>query len=143
MKKSTKIILGVIIGVLVAYSAFMTLGVYVVSQDYNEIVDEYNGFVNTYNNMKERNEELNTENQSLKDKWYSDTRIMDAAINVISSDAIGAKAGDAYIAVIPEDAMDKVDAKQIGAALSSTDVKYCILTFKGDGVASYSIRIDK
>ncbi len=143
MKKRTKVILGVIIGVLFAYGAFMTLGVYVISQDYNELLDEYNGFVGTYNHMKERNEEILTENQSLKDKWYSDTRIMDAAINVISSEAIGAKAGDAYIAVIPEDAMDKVNAKQIGAALASTDVKYCILTFKGDGAASYSIRIDK
>lgn len=37
MKKVTKIILGVIIGVLFAYSAFMTLGVYVISQDYNKL----------------------------------------------------------------------------------------------------------
>lgn len=41
MKKGTKIILGVVIGVLVLYSAFMTLGVYVVSQDYNELSNKY------------------------------------------------------------------------------------------------------
>lgn len=36
MKKGTKVILGVIIGVLVLYSAFMTFGVYVMSQEYNK-----------------------------------------------------------------------------------------------------------
>lgn len=41
MKKGTKVILGVIIGVLVLYSAFMTLGVYVLSQEYNELSDKY------------------------------------------------------------------------------------------------------
>lgn len=36
MKKGTKVILGVIIGVLVTYSAFMTFSVYVMSQGYNK-----------------------------------------------------------------------------------------------------------
>ena len=143
MKKRTKVILGIVIGVLVLYSAFATFGLYMSAQDFNKLVDKYNGSIETYKQIKERNEEIYTENQSLKDKWYSDTRIMDAAINVISGDAVGAKAGDAYIAVIPDDAMDKVNAKQISAALASTDVEYCILTFMGDSSASYSIRIDK
>ncbi len=42
MKKRTKVILGVVIGVLFLYSAFMTLGVYVTSQDYNDLRAKYN-----------------------------------------------------------------------------------------------------
>lgn len=143
MKKRTKVILGVIIGVLILYSALMTLGVYVTSQDYNRVVDKYTGSIETYTQIKERNDELYYENQQLKEKRYSDTRLMDAAISLISSDAVGGIAGEAYLAVIPDDAMNKVDAKQIAAALASTDVEYCILTFMGDSAASYSIRIDK
>lgn len=138
-----KVILRVIIGVLFLYSALMTFSLYMSSQMYNEIVDEYNGFVDTYNNIKERNEDLLFEIEQLKEKRYSDTRLMDAAINLISSEAVGGIAGKAYLAVIPDDAMNKVDAKQIAAALKATDVEYCILTFMSDSTASYSIRIDK
>lgn len=143
MKKRTKVILGVIIGLLVLYSAVMTLGVYVLSEDYNRVADKYNGSIEIYEQTKERNEELYFENQQLKEKRYSDTRLLDAAISLISSDAVGGIAGEAYLAVIPDDAMNKVNAKQIAAALASTDVEYCILTFMGDSSASYSIRIDK
>ena len=138
-----KVILGVIIGVLVLYSAYSTFGLYMSAQDYNRVVDKYTGSIETYTQIKERNEELYYENQQLKEKRYSDTRLMDAAISLISKEAIGGIAGEAYIAVIPDDAMDKVNAKQISAALASTDVEYCILTFMGDSSASYSIRIDK
>ena len=138
-----KVISRIIIVVLVLYSAFMTLGLYISSQMYNEIVDEYNGFVDTYDNMKKSNEDLVFEVKQLKEKRYSDTRLMDAAINLISSEAVGGIAGKAYLAVIPDDAMNKVDAKQIAVALKATDVEYCILTFMGDSTASYSIRIDK
>lgn len=48
MKKGTKIILGVIIGVLVLYSALMTLGVYVVTQDYNDISAQYDDMVGRF-----------------------------------------------------------------------------------------------
>ena len=143
MKKRTKIILGVIISLLVAYSALMTFSIFMSSQMYNELVDEYNGFIDTYDGMKKRNEDLVFEVKQLKEKRYSDTRLMDAAIGLISSEAIGGIAGKAYIAVIPDDAMNKVNAKQIAAALAATDVEYCILTFMGDSTASYSIRIDK
>ena len=138
-----KVILRVIIGVLFLYSVLMTFSVYVLTLENNEIVDEYNGFVDTYDNMKKSNEDLVFEVKQLKEKRYSDTRLMDAAINLISSEAVGGIAGKAYLAVIPDDAMDKVDAKQIVVALKATDVEYCILTFVGDSTASYSIRIDK
>lgn len=143
MKKRTKVILGIIIGVLVLYSALMTLGAYFSAQDYNRVVDKYTDSIKTYTQMKERNEDLTFEIKQLKEKRYSDARLMDAAISLISSEAVGGIAGEAYVAVIPDDAMNKVDAKQIAAALASTDVEYCILTFMGDSTASYSIRIDK
>ena len=143
MKKRTKVILGIVIVVLVLYSALMTLGMIMLSIENDNILDEYNGFVDTYNNMKERNEDLTFEIKQLKEKRYSDARLMDAAINIISSEAVGGMAENAYIAVIPDNAMNKVNEQQISAALASTDVEYCILTFMGDSAASYSIRIDK
>lgn len=42
MKKRTKVILGVIIGVLVLYSAFATFGLYMSAQDFNNMRTKYN-----------------------------------------------------------------------------------------------------
>ena len=68
MKKGTKIILGVIIGVLVLYSAFMTLGVYVISQDYNDLSDKYSETLseNIATKKSEVDEKMNEIHESTK-----------------------------------------------------------------------------
>lgn len=58
MKKRTKVILGVIIGVLVLYSAFVTLGVYVLSEDCNEMRAELEQKTTDYEILKENYFEL-------------------------------------------------------------------------------------
>lgn len=63
MKKSTKIILGVIIGVLVAYSALMTFSLYISTQEYNKF--------SIGNHIAEKATENKTEYYQMKAFAYS------------------------------------------------------------------------
>ena len=58
MKKRTKVILGVIIGMLVAYSAFMTFGLYMSAQEYNKLSAELEQKTTDYDILKENYFEL-------------------------------------------------------------------------------------
>ena len=95
------------------------------------------------NRLAERCEELHGENQLLKEGLYSETYLLDAAIGLIHPDAKGQKVENVYIAVAPLEAMDNLNAKQIAYALEGYDeIEYLLITFIGDNVASYTIRID-
>ena len=58
MKKRTKVILGVIIGVLVLYSVFTTFGLYMSAQEYNELRAELEQKTTDYDILKENYFEL-------------------------------------------------------------------------------------
>lgn len=136
-KRILVIILSVMLVIMFAYSVIATVA-------NSEFVDKTNSLQSTCNRLTARCEELYNENQLLKDGLYSETYVLDAAISIISPDAKGHKADNAYIAVAPLSAMGNVNATQIASALAITDnVDYLIITFIGDSTASYSIKIDK
>lgn len=58
MKKRTKVILGIIIGLLVLYSAYTTFGLYMSAQEYNALSAELEQKTTDYDILKENYFEL-------------------------------------------------------------------------------------
>lgn len=136
-KRISVIMLSVLLVVMFAYSVTATVA-------NAELSDELDLMQSKCNKLSERCEELRDENQLLKDGLYSETLVLDAAIALIHPDAKGKKVDNVYIAVAPLEAMDNVNATQIAYALKTYDeIEYMLITFIGDNVASYTIRIDK
>lgn len=65
MKKRTKVILGVVIGVLFLYSALMTFSLYMSAQEYNELSAELKQTTTDYEITKKEFFELHEKYQEL------------------------------------------------------------------------------
>lgn len=146
MKKGTKIILWVIIGVLALYSAFMTLGVYVTSQEYNDLRAKYNDVLEEQKVALDNKMNENAESGKMI-SLESFARVIDEnAVVSISSDnsaiirlSMGEKTTEAmlaemqkYISVLP-------------SAMKSAEVKTCIICVvdkEGDAKFGYTFHPD-
>jgi hypothetical protein len=154
MKKRTKVILGIVIGVLVLYSALMTFTVYIAAQDFNELETKYND-VNT------KYVEATAENFSGKSKLIpleAFAKIIDENADVsFSSDEcaiirlnMGEKTIETILAETTEHATD------LAFGVKYAEVKTCIMcivnkagnvecgmTFHSDGTAPTSFYGEK
>ena len=139
-----KVVKRIALILLILWSIFTTLCCVASVYMHSEMEMEYAELEATCKTLTSRCEELYDENQLLKDGLYSETLVLDAAIGLIHPDAKGKKVDNVYIAIAPLEAMDNVNATQIAYALKVSDeIDYLLITFIGDNVASYTIRIDK
>ena len=128
MKKRTKVILGIIIGLLVLYSAFMTLGVYVLSEDYNDMKTKYDDV------LAEQKETLDNKMNEIGETFKLTSleafaKVIDKnAVVSISSDEsaiirlnIGEKTTEAMVAEIQKYIV------VLPSAMKSAELKTCII----------------
>ena len=144
MKKRTKVILGVVIGVLVLYSAFMTIGVFVTAREYAR---EYNELSAKYDEAKAKNaetvgKEVSTKINSVMFESFAKTIDENAIINVIPGECaiikmnMGEKSFETVMAETTKNVTD------LALGIKYAEVKTCILLFADkQGDVAYGITL--
>lgn len=150
MKKRTKIILGVIIGVLVLYSALMTITVYIAAQEINELETKYR--TELADNIETKKNEVDEINKKLDEsvkfmQLESFARLIDEKADVITSSDdcaiirfnIGEKTTEEMVAKLQE------YIAFLPSAIKSAELKMCIICAvdkDGDVVFGYTFHPD-
>lgn len=130
MKKVTKVIFGVIIGVLVLYGAFMTLTVYIAAQDYNELSAEYNDLKTKYGEVLGENVSGKVQVALLES--FAKTIDENAVVNVSSDESAIIRLNLGENTIETALAETTKHAKELALGVATGNFKTCIICFVND-----------